>query len=316
MPPHKRLSTADVLLITVLVVTGILVVVAIVVLVAQADTRSYTGIPNIVMFPGRIGLVTENATNPQVQLQVHWSANASASEVFLSGVDAALRVPNHARTSGVLTFLNGAVSPREICDTFAGLTDATFTGWNTQATNVVHQDGLRLPVLGCSQQRNAQGRYASPFLDMLSRKGYTGWTIMERDWRVGVMPGVVTVPCLHWHWTPLLPEPSGQYVIALRPTAAAPWTTALLDFGSYFSVLPGSSSNTSTVTLVTSAGISLFANASFYLSAPGSSLQCVLGVAALAWFSAAALDLKAQRLGLLYTRIGSVQTNSLPFIFT
>ena len=310
-------TTHTLLLVSGLVVLGIALFAA-VVLGSQGVSRAYEDASDIVMFPGRIALPTNDSTAPRVMLQAHWAATATASEVFLNATDATLVVPTGTRASGIITFLNGTVGPRAICDTFSGLTNAVYKSWFTAAaaTTVVVDPAVRLPVMGCSQLKRADGTYVSPFIDMITRHGYTGWTIMERDWRVGVMPGVVRVPCLQWHWTDLLPEPSGQYIIALRPTAVAPWTTALLDFGAYFSTLPGLTSNSATVTIVTSAGISLFANASFYMTSQPASSQCVLGVAALAWFSAAALDLQAQRLGLLFTRIGNVETNSSPFVFT
>ena len=251
-------------------------------------------------------------------LHVHWGATASASELFLDATNAVLAVPAHARASGFLSFLNGTLPPRSLCNTFAGIAGATYAGWTARGGAPVEQTGLRLPVLGCSQARRPDGTYASPFLAMLAQHGFTAWTIMERNWQVAVLPGVAAAPCLQWNWTPLLPEPSGQYVIALRPSATAPWTTALLDFGAYFSTLPGAAADASaTITLVTSTGLSIYANASYYTAAAGSSgEQCTLGVAALAWFSAATLDLAQQRLGLVFTRIGNVETTQAPFVFT
>ena len=292
------------------------VIIFTVVMIVDQTTNVPASKTNIVVFPGRVALNDASSVTPQIVLQVHWGSTAVASEVFLNGKTDTLTVPKQARTTGVLNFLNGLLSPRDICNTFSDATQMVYSNWTTRATPVKSSSSVRLPELGCSQRKLRNGTYASPFIDMLTRKGYSAWTIMERDWKVAVLPGIVRAPCLQWNWTPLLPDPAGLYVIGLRPSADAPWTRAVLDFGSYFSTLPGIASTDTTLTLVTSTGVSVFLNVSFYVSAQPASLTCVLGVAALAWFSAATLDLANQRLGLPFTRIGNVQSNAAPFVFT
>ena len=298
-----------------LIVSAVLIILAAGVVAAELVQRSVARqFPSAAytLFPGHIGLPSPDSTQPGTVLRAQWSGKARATDMFLSCLSAEFMTPVPA--SGLVSVFNGTVSSSALCDTFAAVSAASFNGWTAHAKPARVNTSLHAPVMGCSQARR-QHAYVSPFLRMLQQHGFSSWTLMERNWQVGVLPGIPLAPCLDWKWTPLQPDSQGRYVIALQPSAGAPWTAAVIDFGSYFSSLPGADSSDITRTLVTSTGIAVYANASYYVTPKKSSELCVLGVAAVAWFSAAALDLARQRLGLLLTRIGSVESNPAPFVF-
>lgn len=274
---------------------------------------------------------TSASTGPVLALQIQWSGVPHV-DTTLSGLVSNLYVSGstgHPVFPGRASFLTGSVSAAGVCNTFDGLSDPAWTReWSITPTAWQSVAGLaQQPIMGVAQATGSDGQYMSTFLRMLVQNGFGAWSVMVRVRQAVVVPGTLTAACVRWHWTPFVPRPNdGLYVIPLAATPAAPWTLAVCDPGRYYSVLPGVADSSRTITLQTAGtNLSIFANATMYDSQADASDDqlktvlaantnvCVLGLAALAWYSAACFDFRNQRLGILTTRIGDVvQLASVP----
>ncbi len=285
----------------------------------RAETAAST---TLTAFASLLSSATIN-TPPMLQLQIQWSGVPHV-DTTLSGLTSTLFVSGNGTPvfPGRASFLTGTVTAADVCNTFNGLAapgwsrkwSITPTAWQSLTRGSVQ------PIMGVAQTLGPDGRYASMFLQLLRENGFSAWSVMMRVRQVVVLPGTLEAACVRWHWTPLLPRPrDGLYVVRLNATPVAPWTLAVCDPGRYFSVMPGTTDSSQTITLQTAAsGLSLFVNATTYDSksdADDAALAavltddnsvCVLGLAALAWFSAVCFDVGQQRLGVLTTRIGDV----------
>ena len=269
---------------------------------------------------------TSASTGPVLQLQIQWSS-VPHIDTMLSGLVSTLLIygsTDQPTFPGRASFLTGTVSASGVCNnTFDRLTAPAWSReWSiTPAAWQPVTGPVQQPVMGVAQATGPDGRYLSAFLRLLAQNGYSAWSVIVRLRQAAVFPGVLpaAVACVRWHWTPLVPRPSdGLYVVRLATSPAAPWTLAICDPGRYYSVLPGVAGSSQTITLQTAeTGFAIFANATMYdgqAEASDARLKavlasdnsvCVLGLAALAWYSAACFDIGKQRLGLLTARIGN-----------
>jgi hypothetical protein len=266
---------------------------------------------------------TSASTSPMLQLQIQWSG-APHVDTTLSGLVSNLLIhgsADHPVFPGRASFLTGTVSVPGVCNTFDGLAAPSWSReWSITPASWQSVPGLtQQPLMGVAQATGSDGRYLSTFLRMLAENGFSAWSVMVRVRQAVVFPGTLTAACVRWQWTPLVPRPDdGLYVIRLAASPAAPWLFAVCDPGRYYSVLPGVAGSDQTITLQTTDNLAIFVNATMYDSqadaadAPlkavlaADNSVCVLGLAALAWFSAACFDIGNQRLGILTTRIGNV----------
>jgi hypothetical protein len=198
----------------------------------------------------------------------------------------------------------------------------TFTAGSVQRSNTFSfcgQDFLtgkqNVPALmGVGKAKDDRGVFVSPFLQKLVELGYGGsWCFSERLKECAVYPGVLSLPCTNWTWTPLLP--GELYALALKPTAGSPWTTAVVDVGRWASVMPGADPNTLQV-VETSTGMVFtaiaFDSSSVLVPLPNA---CILGASALVTNRLCCFDVANSRFGVNSIYIGDVLTKPTAYVF-
>ena len=85
------------------------------------------------------------------------------------------------------------------------------------------------------------------------------WHLIQNNYRVALGVGLGDQSCASlWCWSPMTisnpTSPNAQYVVALAPSPESPWTSAVLDLGRWFSVLPNASTDNAFYLLKTSTG--------------------------------------------------------------
>jgi len=286
------------------------------------------------VFPGRVAsLPGGRGVVPQVSA-VSAGTPALHLQLDVSSLDAVLAVPG--TSTGTVSLLGAVVPSSGLCSASFQLTADDPVQWSLtggQADAPGSTPAGDSGRLGVAMTMTPDGRFVSSFLTALrAHRGPRGvaFTIMQRAQSLAVIAGVPSGPCFAWNWAPLAPVPGGAglYAVALVPSFDQPWTLAIFDVGRWLSVLPGSaagadytlqSSAATNVGFYLQAGTTtsvpptgLPAAAQTALSAPSSSC-CILGLSALARGTAFALDVSAQRAGVLATRIGDVFTNAAAY---
>ena len=94
-------------------------------------------------------------------------------------------------------------------------------------------------IIGMAPTKHADGTYMSPVLNMLANAGKPiAWAYNINADRSFLSFTVPSAPCFRWCWTPLLTSSPTLYAIALQPSPALPWTTAVFAIEQWLSTLP------------------------------------------------------------------------------
>jgi hypothetical protein len=269
-------------------------------------------------FPGTIVAAGKDSI-PVVQINGSWLyAGTDTFQVVLSGVSANLKVSTGLPVGRSLFLSGGLLTLSKLCNTFTP-NDIEPKPWAvaTQAAEIV--PGLEGVILGLAPSKHtATGKYISPFLQTLTKAGYTSWTFTSRANLMALYVGTPAAPCLNWCWVPLDKTYPSQYVINLKPTLNEPWTHAVIDVGRWLSVMPGGSPERPPLLLQTSSNCPLDISSEAYVITADAALLpnwCILGISAVAFQSACTFDLAGSRVGFSTISIGNIVENSQTYLF-
>lgn len=269
-------------------------------------------------FPGTITAAGKD-TIPVVQINGSWLyAGTDTFPVVLSGVSANLKVTTGLPVGRSLFLSGGLLTLTKLCNTFTP-NDIEPKQWAvaTQAAEIVPD--LKGVILGLAPSKHtATGKYVSPFLQTLTKAGYTSWTFTSRANLMALYVGTPAASCLNWCWAPLDQTYPSQYVITLKPTLNEPWTHAVIDVGRWLSVMPGGSAERPPLLLQTSTNCPLAVSSEAYVISADAALLpnwCILGISAVAFQSACTFDLAGSRIGFSTIAIGNIVENSQTYLF-
>lgn len=284
--------------------------------------------PKILLLPGEIQPVT---TDFLPVTQVMGSIAGVNARVQLSGTSSTLVYPAAMVPAGkypAVSLLLDQVNASDVCNDRLAKDVASMSSqtWTLATADVQTSTTDSILHLGVGRGMREAGTYKSPFLEALRGAGYSAWTVAEHLKQVTIFPGVLSVPCTVWSWTPLvtLAGYDDLYVIELDATATNPWKYAVLDIGFWLSNMPGSDPCTRSIGLRTKSGQSILLTPSTYVDfvdergpkVPLSTEVCVLGISCLAWDSACAFDLANNRFGLSTLYLGNVRASDSAYNFS
>jgi hypothetical protein len=214
---------------------------------------------------------------------------------------------------GELVLESGTIAEIRVCNTFsASNVESSNTFSFCGQDFLIGKEGVPA-IMGVGKAKDGRGLFVSPFMQKLVEMGYGGsWCFSERLKECAVYPGVLTLPCTTWNWTPLLP--GDLYAVALKPTAVSPWTTAVIDIGRWASVMPGADPNTLQV-VQTITGMVFTAIAFDSSSGIVPPKTCILGASALVANRLCCFDVVNTRFGVNSIFIGDVLTKPTAYVF-
>jgi hypothetical protein len=156
---------------------------------------------------------------------------------------------------------------------------------------------------------------SSAFVNVLNLNGFTSWVLINAVGVIDIYPGIPKVPCLNWIWTPMESN-TDNYIIKLRASEQYPWQYAIINMGSFESNLPGINADTVVhLTSITGASIVIPPGSYTTEKAVDERVPVSLGISAIAWNSACAVDLGANMFGMSIIKIGQLPSVTTPFLF-
>jgi hypothetical protein len=267
-------------------------------LVGLTDPRGAVVVP---------GVIWDAVTDVSPYLRLETYIDDVFTRVRVSTTFAGLYVPNRVgqrvRLQLVVSSLSSGCSNRP----------AQYTGSRADIGPVqIVSYNANDAVLGLAPVRDAEtGAFVSPVLHLLQQlRKPVCWSFnVAHKPHTYLSLTVPVAPCFQWCWSALNVS-QGLYIVALVPAPDAPWTSAVLDVGTWQSVLPAymeNQSNNAAVIVTTPAGCTFFIRPGTYRVEYTPNARCVLGISAGLSGGALAVDVTNARLG--YVPVTSVSVS-------
>lgn len=314
-------STAEIRLTAALTVLGVIVLTAIVVMAAvQCKCRAKKAhlkkslidthdafdelmLPSSpVIIPGVVKLLSTHDT-PYVLLDAY--IDGVFTQVRLTTTWAGLYVPDKTNQSVKFEFATARL-----------LALCSHTALSYHGVRALISDNVKVTtppfpsteaVLGLGPQK-IDGVYLSPVLAELAKRGHpVRFVISEANARVIMAFTIPEGTCFNYCWTPMTSTTS--YLLKLEASKDEPWTSAVLDFGRWHSLLPGRKANNESLQLRTSAGCSFFLQVGTYKTSPEFKPTCIMGTSAGFQGSVSAFDLSQNRFGIVPVIVPTLSTS-------
>lgn len=107
-------------------------------------------------------------------------------------------------------------------------------------TSIPPGANVAVPMLGLGGAKTDKGTFSSPLLAALEAAGLpVTWAFSQQFGSVAITLRTPLGSCFDYCWVPMdIDNDTGEYSIALKPTAAAPYTRAIIAFGRWLSLIP------------------------------------------------------------------------------
>jgi hypothetical protein len=172
-----------------------------------------------------------------------------------------------------------------------------------------------VPILGLGPAMiPGTTKYQSPVLAALqTAKLRLAWALNLDAARGGLSFRVPAAPCFAWCWTPMSVSSSGEYEVALLPGPGTPWTSAILDVGTWTTGCPGvGASDVAQGFTLRTASCEFTVKAGDASALPGTVANPVrLGVAAIQSSNIVCVDLERGLLGITIDPAGAPESTLL-----
>lgn len=162
---------------------------------------------------------------------------------------------------------------------------------------------VAVPMLGIGAAKLKNNTFASPLLAALDAAGLpVAWAFSQQFGSVAITLRTPLGPCFDYCWVPLgIDTDTGEYSIALAPTATAPYTRAIIAFGRWLSLIPRAATAEPLILKTSTADCSITLRSDTYTRGPTDMPAdvCVLGASAGLQNALFAIDVTRKRFGIV-----------------